>query len=213
MNFSTLWPLLSPLLGGFFAAWVFYGLAPFRKPPIFERVLQAFIFTLFAQALAFLATTTTAAILAIEDLPHEKIYGHPITAVFCGALIGLIFARCAQVDWPHKWLRRIGLTKRTSYGENNWGHAFDDIDEKTSGDWEVVLHFKDGRRLQGEPSMWPDFAEQGHFLLRSYRWLSEKGNDSPQTAQGGDFSILIDSADIAMIELFSIKASPQEARQ
>ncbi len=43
--------LLTYLLPGFLAAWVFYGLTSHPKPSQFERVVQALIFTLIIQTL------------------------------------------------------------------------------------------------------------------------------------------------------------------
>lgn len=46
--------LLQFLLPGFVAAWIFHSLSSFPKQSQFERVVQALIFTIIIQALAFL---------------------------------------------------------------------------------------------------------------------------------------------------------------
>ena len=62
MNIETFSPLLFPLSGGFFAAWVFYGLTPFSKPSGYERTVQALIFTIIVEVLSFFA----------EKIPFSK---------------------------------------------------------------------------------------------------------------------------------------------
>ena len=195
MNIETFSPLLFPLSGGFFAAWVFYGLTPFSKPSGYERTVQALIFTIIVEVLSFFAEK-----IPFFETPES--YQLPLN-VLCGAIVGLVAGLCAQNDLPHKWLRKIGLTDQISYGWNNWIHVFNHIQKETGGKWEAVLHFKDGRRLQGSPDMWPNTAGSGHFWLKNYFWLSEGEEKHPPdqaTSHSAEFSILIDSADINMVE-------------
>lgn len=49
--FNNATTLLTFLLPGFLAAWVFYGLTSHPKPPQFERTVEALVFTFVVQAL------------------------------------------------------------------------------------------------------------------------------------------------------------------
>ena len=49
--FNNATTLLTYLLPGFLAAWVFYGLTSHPKPPQFERTVEALVFTFVVQAL------------------------------------------------------------------------------------------------------------------------------------------------------------------
>ncbi|MDP9620179.1 hypothetical protein [Stenotrophomonas geniculata] len=49
--FNNATTLLTYLLPGFLAAWVFYGLTSHPKPPQFERTVEALVFTFAVQAL------------------------------------------------------------------------------------------------------------------------------------------------------------------
>jgi len=90
--------LLQYLLPGFFAAWVYYGLTSFAKPSQFERVVQALIFTLLVQALAFimklllLSTGKWWPVFAWTDKSDLAL------SIVSGFVLGTVFAAFANND-------------------------------------------------------------------------------------------------------------------
>ena len=148
--------LLQFLIPGFLTAWVFYGLTPHPKPAQFERVIEALIFTLIVQA--FVLSTTF--FFGVGDAPWFDATDFnavhlPISLVLA-VVLGLLLAVGANHDFFHRFCRRIGISRQTSY-PSEWFGAFNE--HLTY----VVLHLKDERRIYGWPVDWPSDPEKGHF--------------------------------------------------
>lgn len=160
--------LLQYLLPGFVAAWVFNGLTSYPPLPRFERVVQALILTLFVQAAApgFDATLRSFDGVFASGWMAE---GREVWAsLFAAFLIGAVFARLANTDRLHAVLRRMRITRETSY-PSEWFGAFN-----RPATW-VVLHLTDGRRLYCWPFEWPSQFDRGHFLVEDPLWLGDEG--------------------------------------
>lgn len=133
------------LLPGFVSAWIFFGFTAHAKPAPFERVIQALIFTLFAEALAQL---TGFCFLKMGEgrNPAENWGEWNLSVVFIwkvgyAVLMGFVFAIVANNNWLHGRLPNW-ITKRTSY-PSEWFSAFNRTQTY------VYLHLDDGRRVYG----------------------------------------------------------------
>ena len=182
--------ILQYLLPGFLAAWVFYGLTPYRLPSQFERVVQALIFTLIIQAVVYLERLGLDGLgrpwtLSISDEP-SRLFASAITALIAGC----IFSLCANHDLFHGLARMLRVTTETSY-PSQWYSAF------CSNVTYVVLQLGDGRRIYGWPREWPSDPQQGHFLLEEPSWLTEDGQSHDIT---GVSDILIAVSDVRWVE-------------
>ena len=185
------------LLAGFVAAWVFYGLTPYKRPTPFERVVQALVYTAVVQLL------TTGITDAARFVGWEWAGGFLLGSggIFVSAiLIGGGFAWLANRDYPHFWLRNtLGITTQTAR-RCNWADAFDsDVYEY------IILNLKDGRRLFGRPSLWPDSHAEDHFLMEHYAWLSDHGENVPDLSGislSKDAQILVASEAVDTVEFF-----------
>jgi hypothetical protein len=163
---TELFNILKYLLPGFLTAWIFYAFTSYPKPSQFERVVQALIFTIFVQGLTFVIKF---AFLFIGEKWHSfgtwtSVVGLTwsyISAIF----IGFLFSLFANTDRFHALLRRIKVTKQTSY-HCEWFGAFHSREEQ----W-VVLQLCDGRRVMGWPHEWPSDPSKGHFVLMDPAWL------------------------------------------
>ncbi|MCW9581302.1 DUF6338 family protein [Raoultella ornithinolytica] len=163
---TELFNILKYLLPGFLTAWIFYAFTSYPKPSQFERVVQALIFTIFVQGLTFV-------IKDISLLIGEKWHSFGTWTADVGLawsyisaiLIGFIFSLFANTDRFHAFLRRIKVTKQTSY-HCEWFGAFHSREEQ----W-VVLQLCDGRRVMGWPHEWPSDPSKGHFVLMEPSWL------------------------------------------
>ncbi|GAB5513736.1 DUF6338 family protein [Rhodopirellula baltica] len=154
------------LLPGFVSAWIFFGLTAHPKPQPFERVIQALIFTLIAEALAQLTGIGLIRVVEHEGVPSFGQWTSELAFVYkvgYAILLGLAFASCANTNFLHSWLPDF-VTKRTSY-PSEWFSAFDRTKSY------VYLHLHDGTRLYGWPEEWPDGAESGHFVLVRPEWI------------------------------------------
>ena len=169
--------ILQYLLPGFVAAWIFYGLTPYPKPSQFERVVQALIFTLFIGAI--LSAAQSGWNFAARHLPIAKWDDPPgvVLSTVLAIALGLLFAYLANNDMLHKGLRKLRITRETSF-PSEWFGAFR---EKQGGDANfLVIHFKDGRRLYGWPLDRPTHPTEGHFVMEYPAWFDEStGREEP----------------------------------
>ena len=180
---------LQYLLPGFISAWIFYALTSYPKPSQFERIVQALIFTMFIQAFVFIIRRALFSAghfypVSLWDGSSELIW-----SIICAILFGFVFSYFANTDKFHKILRKIGITRETSYS-SEWFAAF------LKGVTYIVLHLQDERRLYGWPLEWPSEPGNGHFLLTDASWLD---GDKEMPITGVD-NILIDAKEVKWVE-------------
>ena len=181
--------LLQYLMPGFLAAWVFYGFTSHKKPSQFERVVQALIFTLFVQAAVFILQAVYLWIGQFFSFGSWTKHLDLLASIVCAILLGMIFAFFVNTDRVHKIIRRIGVSRGSSYS-SEWFGIFT---EKITF---VVLHLKDGRRIYGWPKVWPS-TPKGHIALEKASWLDENNN---QICLDTVDAILISAEDVKMVE-------------
>lgn len=155
--------VVSFLLPGFVAAWVFHGLTPYPKPPQFERLIHALILTAIVNALTIVIQESLSGVAWISESSLA-------VAVPLAFLIGTIFAFVANKDFAHRRLRKWGITTETSF-PSEWYSAF----VRRRG--YIVLHLEGERRLYGWPEEWPSSPDSGHFLMADVEWLTDEDDD------------------------------------
>jgi hypothetical protein len=182
--------LLTYLLPGFLAAWVFYGLTSHPKPSQFERVVQALIFTFIIQILLPPCRWLLEQIgLAFAVRPWDGA-AEGVTSLVLALGFGSTLAFLTNTDSAHKWLRTRGFTTRTSH-PSEWYCVFS---EKVTF---VILHLCDGRRIYGWPKEWPVEADKGQFYIMLPSWIEADGSqiDLPQLD-----GILVSATDVMWVE-------------
>ncbi|HTY50357.1 MAG TPA: DUF6338 family protein [Steroidobacteraceae bacterium] len=186
--------LLQYLLPGFFAAWVYYGLTSFAKPSQFERVVQALIFTLLVQALAFimklllLSTGKWWPVFAWTDKSDLAL------SIVSGFVLGTVFAAFANNDRFHALMRWLRVTSEMSY-PSEWYGVFRDNESY------VVLHLKSFSRIYGWPSLWPSEPGKGHFLLEEASWLDDENHETPMTNVA---QVLVPASEVQLVEFVNL---------
>jgi hypothetical protein len=160
--------LLKYLLPGFLSAWIFYGFTSFQKPNQFERVIQALIFTLIIQVVVFGIEAVCYGIGHLRSFGYWSEKSVLISSVVSAIGIGFIFAYFANADKFHCLVRKLGISKETSY-PSEW---FGELSKRITY---VVLHLEGERRIYGWPKEWPSNQEGGHFSLNQASWLTEEG--------------------------------------
>lgn len=188
--------LLSYLLPGFMAAWVYFGLTSFPKPSQFERVIQALIFTVFVQFFVGIVKYLLIELDIFTSSQWTQTIELRFSVVFALA-IGLFVARFANNDWVHAILRKLKFTKETSH-PSEWFGVF------SQNPTYIVLHLKDGRRLYGWPREWPSQPANGHFSISEAEWLVE--HEEPIKLEGVR-CILIPATEVDLVELMDFDSN------
>lgn len=185
--------VLSFLLPGFIAAWVFHGLTPFPKPKQFERVVQALILTLFVQAGVSVLATAAVALGKLLPLGQWSEQTKLIWSVVLALILGLLLARWATHDTIHARLRKWNFTSLTSY-PSEWFSEF----SRNQG--YVVLHLVGERRLYGWPELWPSTPRDGQFSIAEAEWLVD-GDRRPLT---GVRNVVVPAQDVELVEFMEL---------
>jgi hypothetical protein len=111
-------------------------------------------------------------------------------SVILAALLGILFSYFANTDKFHRLMRKVGVTKETSY-PSEW---FGEFSKKVTF---VVLHLADERRIYGWPAEWPSSPQKGHFSLAQAAWIDNDNQEVPLTDVD---SILIAASDVKRVE-------------
>ncbi|MDE0029800.1 MAG: DUF6338 family protein [Deltaproteobacteria bacterium] len=189
--------VLSFLLPGFVAAAVFYSLTSYPKPGPFDRVVQALIFTVIGK-------TVTEGLFFVGSIGADDPWRgnwELLVSVMVAVVLGLLTAYCINWDTLHRLLRRLGLTRETSYA-SEWYSAF-----SRHCDCYVILHLKGERRLYGWPEEWPSRPDEGHFRIAEAEWLDAKER-IPAT---GVSAILIPAEQVEIVEF--LRESQEEPEE
>lgn len=188
------------LLPGFVAAAVLYSLTSHPKPSAFERVVQALIFTIIVQAILAMVFLIFHAPAASGPWSRG---GEVLVSVPVAVVLGLMAVHASNKDYLHRFLRRLGVTRETSY-PSEWYSAF-----SRHSDCYVVLHLKGNRRLYGWPTEWPGLPDEGHFLIEEGEWLTnDDGGGGGSTPIGGT-AMLVPVSEVEMVEFMPSTHSEQ----
>lgn len=182
--------ILRYLLPGFLAAWVFYGFTSFEKPSQFERVVQALIFTLIVQVIVYLYRVIAQIIAKYWVIGPWNNDVALVISVIVATILGFTFAYFSNNDKFHACIRKLGVSKETSYPSEWYGEFSNKITY-------VVLHLDGERRLYGWPKEWPSISGKGHFAIQQASWLQEEGEEIPLT---GVETIMIPAREVHMVE-------------
>jgi hypothetical protein len=159
--------LLTQLMPGFLTAWVVYGLTTYTKPPQFERVVQALIYSFIVNGLVailegVLLLAGKAVRLGVWDKSSEV-----IASAAVALLLGLVLSYYMRTDTFFRLARRLNLITRTAF-PSEWYGAF------ATKPRYLVLHLTGGRRISGYPTEWPTEPSAGHFRLTDAAWIDEE---------------------------------------
>ena len=180
------------LLPGFVAASVFYSLTSYPKPNEFGQVIQALVFTMVGQTIAW-AVLYILEILTGNSVLRAEGLGIAVS-VLSAVIFALVVVYVSNNDTLHGLLRRIGLTRESSY-PSEWYETFVQND-----DCYIVLHLKDERRLFGWPEEWPSSPDRGHFRIIEAEWINEGGDTLTSEEKTEIFAIVISMEDVKMVE-------------
>ena len=195
--------LLTQLMPGFLTAWVVYGLTTYTKPPQFERVVQALIYSFLVNGLVAILEVVLLFVgktikLGIWDKSSEV-----IASAMIALLLGILLSFYMRNDAFFKFARRLKLTTRTPF-PSEWYGAF------AVKPRYLVLHLSGGRRISGYPIEWPTEPTVGHFRLTDAAWLDDENTETPLD---GDQSILIEAKQVEMVELLKDEKERTDATE
>ena len=181
--------LLTFLLPGFLVAWVLYALTSLPKPVQLERVIQALVFTLFVKAFVVGEQWVLERIGSFYSLGSWNTNSELIASLTTALVIGLFGSWVANRDHLHGYLRRKGISQRSSR-PSEWCDVF------SKYQLFITLHFKDDRRLYGWPEEWPSDPEKGHFFIVLPRWIHEARSEPTHIAGAGPTNGIEGSGDL-----------------
>lgn len=214
---NEIFNVLVLLLPGFVAAVIYYSLTSNPKPSPFERVIQALVFTAIIQVVVALLPDWFPS--HEVDIGAEALWD-PVGPAVIAVVVALAVVIMVNYDLAHGLLRRLGVTRETSYA-SEWYSAFNQ-----HRGLPVVLHLVGERRLYGWAEEWPGHPGEGHFRIVEGEWFDSEEESSAGTAdassleeegaQEGDEAVvvgtLIPFAEVEMVEFVSRKAD-EESRE
>ncbi|OIP12231.1 MAG: hypothetical protein COY42_22890 [Armatimonadetes bacterium CG_4_10_14_0_8_um_filter_66_14] len=181
---------LAVLLPGFVALSVIEGLVVPKKRAELERVVAALLYSALVHAIAF-----PLAFRRSEGKPFAVgadgspdwvtiagfVAGYLPLVLGIAVVMGFLFALAIAHDFPLRWLRDRGLTKRTTL-QNVWSDVFSRrlSPEKS---W-VILNMENGTRLFGFPVFFPDSFEEGTWFLGHAAWITPEDKLEPIHGDG-----------------------------
>lgn len=190
---SELFNVLKFLLPGFLTAWIFHAFTAYPKPSQFERVIQALIFTIIIQGMIFFIKITSLKIGSFYSLGAWSELSNTLSSYLSAIFLGLIFSYYANNDKFHNILRKLKITKQSSY-HCEWYGAFHDREK-----CRIVLNLIDGRRIYGWPYEWPSDPTKGHLVLTEAAWIDgQEYIDLPQVN-----AIMFKVSDIQWVEFIN----------
>ena len=188
--------ILAFLLPGFVAAAIFHSLTSHPKPNETDRIIQSLIFTIAVQAVAEVSLLV-GRLISFE--PQWKNDLEILFSVIIAVALAMVAAFVSNHDTLHSILRRLQITKETSY-PSEWYSAF-----YRNSDCYVVLHLKGQRRLYGWPEEWPSRPDQGHFRIADGEWLV----DEERRPAAGVVAIVIPASEVEMVEFLRIETEKE----
>lgn len=183
--------LLTQLMPGFLTAWVVYGLTTYTRPPQFERLVQALIYSFLVSGLVVAVERALLLVGRVVQIGVWDKSSEVFVSVATALVLGVVLSRCMTTDAFFGLARRLHLTTRTPY-PSEWYGAF------ASKARYLVLHLAGGRRILGYPIEWPTEPTAGHFRLTDAAWLDD---NNKEIALDADESILIAANQVEIVEL------------
>lgn len=179
--------ILFKILPGLVAAAVFHSVTPFPKRDVFDRIVNALIFT----AIGAMIVSLVRLVLSLCGFSAEWPDGAVLWVGVVGATsFSLILAYSLNNDLIHDLLRSIGFTKRVAL-PSPWYSAHSRYENF------VTITLKDSRRLTGWPKEWPDSPDSGHYILTDVAWINE---DESLTELNGVLAFILDASDVEHVE-------------
>lgn len=205
--------LIFQLMPGFISTWLFYTLTSYIKPDTFERVIQAFIYTVITKASVVTFKSIALWLGKFYSFGPWNADLELVYLVCFATIIGLIASWCANNDFPLSILRRDGIESKSGITKtvqkfasklnltNKTLHPTEWFSFFFDSNYPAILHLESGQRLLGRLSQFPDSPHSGHFIVVDPNWIDDNGIlvPLPQTQK-----ILISSSEVTRVELLKI---------
>ena len=197
--------VLMLLLYGFLATAVFYSVTSYPKPNAFERVVQALIFTILIKVIVDFVFWILSFKMEIDTWKINSSVNE-IVSFLIAISLGMILAYVSNNDVVHRILRKLRITKETSF-PSEWYSAFNRLNNSY-----VVLHLKGERHIYGWPTEWPSQPNGGYFLIEEGEWLLENNeqaidesdvpdkNETKSNSENASITILLPVSEVEMVE-------------
>lgn len=182
--------LLLLLVPGFLTSKILNAIAVRRDKGHMAEIIEALVFSVLIYAVLH-AVGWSLVTMNESDGGYARQVDFkyvPHAFVLAGAL-ALALGISINRDWHMGLLRRLGITAGTAR-INTWVDVFTDHDS------DVLITYKDGRRLTGWPAYFSDGPEEGLLYLRNPAWINDRGEVQEI---GVDGSLILNKGDIESI--------------
>lgn len=182
--------LFFALLPGLLAATVFHSVTPYPKRDIFDRIVNALIFTAVGQMFVGVSKPIALMIGKYFSLgiwnENTELWHTSAGATICAILL----AYSLNNDLVHKSLRFFKITKRVSY-PSQWYSAHSNFENY------ITIELRNGRRILAWPQEWPDSPDNGHYVLTNASWVLDNGEQIPLPDIR---AMMIDTSEVERVE-------------
>ncbi len=176
------------LMPGFVTTIILNTLVVRPKHDSLRFLVEALVFSfLIYSVVAISSTGELVSVVSIEDGDTTRYRADPNTkalliATASSVLLALVLAFALTHDVHMRFLRTIGITRRTSR-HTTWLDVFSEQDRY------VVVHLDDGKRVRGWPQYYSDTPEEGLLYLHHPAWITKENNVRPLTNVHGLFIV------------------------
>ena len=176
--------ILLILLPGFSAAYFVQLLAIRAKQTDLEKIIEALLFSFLIYVSYSLICHGCMPVTITQSTQGGTLRFHRVSLIWLTGLT--LFFALAMILYVNKdgarWLRKIGLTERTSRN-SIWNDTFQDIQQKVDPDAGsiVQVQLEDGRSLMGVVKFYSDTPEECSVFLQNAQW---EGADGPVPVPG-----------------------------
>lgn len=172
-------------MSGFACAYIVEKLAVRRKQSDFDKVIEAFLFSLilylvvapfFGYTLPLLWNHLSIAGSEQYVLHLRWLYLAVLAA--SAAVLAILYSANLNRDWLLRLLRRIGVTQRT-VRNTIWNDTFQDIQASY-----VLVEIAGDRRLIGFVRYYSDDPKENSIFLEDAAWVMDNGDQQPILGPG-----------------------------
>ncbi len=177
--------ILLLLMPGFACAYIVDKLTIRRKQSDFDKVIEAFLFSLILYLVVAPSFGYTLPLVwnhvatnGFEQYVLHLRWLYLAVLAASAAVLAVLYSANINHDWLLKLLRKSGITQRTARS-TIWNDAFQDITASY-----VLVQLEGSRRIIGYVRYYSDDPEESSLFLEDAAWVMDDGEQQPIPGPG-----------------------------